>query len=249
MYNVVLVDDEQLILQGLSQAFPWEQYDCRVVSTAMDGRQGLALIHQQRPHILFTDIRMPNMDGLSMIAALKSEFPHLQITVLTAFRDFDYAQRAIQLGVCRYLLKPSRMAELHEAVAAMTTALNTQPITEPQADNPEDQDSEAGGFIARTAIRYMEKHCTEHLSLSDVAERVYVSQWHLSKLINRYAQQSYFDLLNGFRIQRAQELLSDPMMKVSDVAYAVGYADVAHFSRIFKKITGKTPMEFRDRLK
>lgn len=249
MYDVVLVDDEQIILQGLSQVFPWTQYQCRVVDTAVDGHQGLALIHQKRPQILFTDIRMPNMDGLSMVAALRSEFPHLQIAVLTAFRDFDYAQRAIQLGVCRYLLKPSRMEELHEAVAAMTANLAAISPASANAIEDEEDDPEAGGFVVRAAIRYMEEHYTEHLSLGEVAEKVYVSQWHLSKLINRYAKQSFFDLLNRCRVQRSQEMLSDPMFKVNEVAYAVGYADVAHFSRIFKKVTGKTPMEFRSGLK
>lgn len=245
MYDVVLVDDEQIILQGLSRVFPWDSYGCRVVDTAVDGQQGLALIRSRRPQMLFTDIRMPNLDGLSMIAALKSEFPTLQITVLTAFRDFDYAQRAIQLGVSRYLLKPSRMEELHEAVAAMTAALT---LAEPAADAPEDAAPEAGNFVARAALRYIEEHCTERLSLSDVAEHVYVSQWHLSKLINRYAQQNFFEALNQFRIQRAQEMLADPRMRVSDIAFAVGYADGAHFSRIFKKLTGQSPMEYRQTL-
>ncbi len=275
MYDVVLVDDEQIILSGLSQVFPWSQYGCRVVDTAVDGREGLLSIRKHRPQMLFTDIRMPNMDGLSMVAALKSEFPAMQITVLTAFRDFDYAKHAIQLGVCRYLLKPSRMEELHEAVAAMAhnlvqlaPRLHTQasipsdsiaqeaPTAETfptegdtPADNDLDDESEAGSFVARAALRYIEEHCTEHLSLADVADNVYVSQWHLSKLINRHARQSFFDLLNHYRVQRSQAMLADPMYKVNEVAYAMGYADVAHFSRIFKKVTGKTPMEFRSGLR
>ena len=274
MYDVVLVDDEQIILNGLSQVFPWAQYGCRVVATAADGPGGLQAIRSHRPQMLFTDIRMPNMDGLSMVAALKSEFPAMQITVLTAFRDFDYAKRAIQLGVCRYLLKPSRMEELHEAVAAMAHSLSmfaippsmqavvaedvppqhpsptapAESICDPYDGEPDDE-SDAGGFVARAALRYMQEHCTEHLSLADVADNVYVSQWHLSKLINRHARQSFFDLLNHYRILRSQAMLADPMYKVSEVAYAVGYADVAHFSRIFKKVTGQTPMAFRSGLR
>ena len=247
MFNVVLVDDEQLIVQGLSRAFPWAQYGCQVVGTAADGREGLQLIRQTHPDILFTDIRMPNMDGLSMIAALKSEFPFLQIAVLTAFRDFDYAQHAIRLGVCRYLLKPSRMDELHEAVQTMATRLQTAPAYQ-QTPEVADED-ESGSFVAHSAIKFMQLHCTEHLTLNEVAEHVYVSQWHLSKLINRYARQSFFDLLNGYRITRSQELLSNPSYKISEIAFTVGYADVAHFSRIFKKVTGKTPMEYRSGIK
>lgn len=244
MYDVVLVDDEEIILRGLAQVFPWEKYGCQVVGTASDGKEGLTLIRSAHPQILLTDIRMPNLDGLSMVAALKSEFPDLQIAVLTAFRDFDYARQAVRLGVCRYLLKPSKMDELNEAVQFMVENLAHAPrfASEPPGGTTP---GEAGSFVVRAATRYMEEHCSEHLSLADVAEHVYVSHWHLSKLLNRYAKQSFFDLLSHCRVQKAEELLADPSLKVSDVAYAVGYTDVTHFSRNFKKVTGKTPMEYR----
>ena len=64
------------------------------------------------------------MDGLSMIAALKSEHPYMQITILTGFRDFEYAREAIRLGVTRFLLKPSKMEELEEAVEVMVKNLS-----------------------------------------------------------------------------------------------------------------------------
>ena len=116
MYSVILVDDEALILKGLSTVIPWREMGCEVVGTATNGRTGLDLIRKLKPDILFTDIRMPNMDGLTMLAALGSEFPRMQTVVLTAYRDFDYARQAITLGVCRYLLKPSNLNELKEAL-------------------------------------------------------------------------------------------------------------------------------------
>ena len=99
MYKVVLVDDEHLILEGLRRVVPWEKMGCCVTGTASDGMSGMQLIRKTAPDIVFTDIRMPNMDGLTMLAALKSEYPHMQVTVLTAYRDFAYAQQAIRLGV------------------------------------------------------------------------------------------------------------------------------------------------------
>ena len=89
MYRVVLVDDEQIILQGLQRAFPWAEYDCEVAGVAMDGQEGLKLIREVKPDLLLTDICMPNMDGLTMIAALKSAFPAMQDaakTILTHHR-------------------------------------------------------------------------------------------------------------------------------------------------------------------
>jgi len=75
---------------------------------------------------------------------------------------------------------------------------------------------------------------------------VYVSQWHLSKLLNRETDQSSFDLLGGMRIARAKELLANPALRIHEIAEETGFSDVAHFSRSFKKITGYTPGEYRN---
>ena len=245
MYRVVLVDDEQLILEGLSKVVKWAAYGCEVIGTARDGKEGLALIRQEKPDIVFSDIRMPSMDGLTMLAALRSEFPHMLVTVLTAYRDFDYAQKALHLGVHRYLLKPSKMDELNEAIRTMTAKLAEHDSSDtPQEDSPAEP-GEAGSFIVRAALDYMRQHCTEHISLADVADNVYVSQWHLSKLINRHTDQSFLELISSMRIERAKVLLTDPALRIHAIAEQVGYNDVAHFSKSFKKLTGKTPVEYR----
>ena len=115
MYKVVIVDDEPIIVEGLSRLLPWDKYGCEVVGTAYNGNEGLEMIRKETPDILFSDIAMPGMDGLTMIAALRSEFPEMQISILTGYRDFDFCQRALRLGVARFLLKPSNMEELEEA--------------------------------------------------------------------------------------------------------------------------------------
>jgi len=243
MYRVVLVDDEALILRGLSTVIPWAEMGCEVVGTATNGQAGLELIRKLKPDILFTDIRMPNMDGLTMLAALGSEFPRMQTAVLTAYRDFDYARQAITLGVCRYLLKPSNLNELKETLRIMVSRLDLLPAAE--AEVPDDA-SEAGNFIVNAALDYMRENCMQqHLSLSAVADHVYVSQWHLSKLLNRETGKSFFDLLGSMRVEKSKALLRTPGMNIQDVAEQTGYTDVAHFSRTFKKLTGQTPGEYR----
>ena len=250
MYRVVLVDDERIILDGLARAVPWADMGCEVVGTAMNGVEGLRIIRELRPDILLTDIRMPNMDGLSMVAALRSEFPRLQIAVLTAFRDFEYAQTALNLGVCRYLLKPSKLDELYEAIRTMTARLDAlPPPVEEAEDDPAAAGSAAGNFIVRRALDYMQAHCAEHLSLGDVADHVYVSQWHLSKLINKHVNQSFFDILGRMRMERAKALLADSSLRIHEIAEQVGYGDVAHFSKSFKRLEGMTPGEYREGLK
>ena len=73
MYKVLLVDDEPIIVEGLSRSIPWERWNCRVVATANDGTEGKNLIEKERPDIVFMDICMPEMNGLQMIAALNSQ--------------------------------------------------------------------------------------------------------------------------------------------------------------------------------
>lgn len=170
MYRVVLIDDESIIVEGLRKVVKWADYGCQVVSTANDAASGADAIRAFHPHILFTDIRMPGQNGLTMLAGLRSEFPNMQVTVMTGYRDFAYAQEAIRLGVCRFLLKPTKMDEINEALQTMVSRLEKLP---PEA---EEQSQTAGSFIVGQACAYMQSHYREKLTLQAVADRCYVSQ-------------------------------------------------------------------------
>lgn len=246
MYRVIIIDDEEIIVTGMCKAVPWERYNCQVCGTAHDGQQGLELMRQLKPDILFTDICMPSMSGLSMVAALKSEMPWLQTTILTGFHDFSYAQEAIRLGVVRLLTKPSRMEEIQEAIAAMVANLEQAPPRE--ENHPALEGQFAGRFIVQQALGFLEVSYAQKLTLQMVADHCFVSQWHLSKLLNRHTEQSFYDLLNAVRIRQAKTLLEDPKYRVSDVAELVGYQDTAHFSRTFKKLEGQSANEYRNRI-
>lgn len=128
MYKVMIIDDEPIIVEGLSKSISWEKWNCEVVATANDGCEGRELIQKYKPNMIFCDISMPELDGLTMIAGLKSEFEDMEISILTGYRDFDYAQQAVNLGVTRFLLKPSSMKEIEEAVETMTENLKKKHI-------------------------------------------------------------------------------------------------------------------------
>ena len=247
MYKVVLVDDESIIVEGLRQVVDWTAHRCEVAACAHDAASGAQAVREHRPDILFTDIKMPGEDGLTMLAGLRGEFPRMQIAVLTGYRDFEYAQRAIRLGVSRFLLKPSRMDEIEEALAHMTAQLDRLPPERPQEAEPEaGEDLPANSFLVRQAQGYIQEHHADRLSLQDVADHCYVSQWHLSKLLNRHLGQTFYDLLNSVRVQQAKKLMEDPALRISEIAEQVGYADTAHFSRVFKKLEGVSAGEWRN---
>ena len=250
MYKVVIIDDEDIIVEGLKKVVNWAKYGCEVVATASDARFGAQAIRANKPDILFTDIKMPNMDGLTMLAGLKGEFPNMQITVLTGYRDFEYATRAIHIGVTRFLLKPSKMNELEEALQTMTD--NLAKLYDGAADSKEESAEEvsdgnpANSFIVRCALKYIELHYAEKLTLTELAEKTYVSQWYLSKLLNKYTDKSFCDLLNQARIRKAEKLLQDPSLKIHEISDMLGFNDVTHFSRVFKKQEQVSPNEYRN---
>ena len=237
MYKVVIIDDEPIIVRGLEKTVKWEKWGCVVAGTAYNGIEGMEMIRKEKPDMLISDICMPQMDGLSMIAALKSEFPHMEITILTGYRDFDYAQKAIRLGVCRFLLKPSKMELEEKGIDAGKNGTEGE---------KEELESAASSFIVKNALAFIEENYAERLKLADVADNVYVSQWHLSKLLNKYTGQNFSEILNHVRMEEAKRLLENPSLRIGDIAETVGFLDMAHFSRVFKKQVGVSANEYRN---
>ncbi|MDR1736969.1 MAG: response regulator [Oscillospiraceae bacterium] len=240
MFKVLITDDEETIVRGIKSLVPWERYGCVVAGEAYDGISGMAQVRAINPDILFCDIRMPGMDGLSMLAGLRSEYPAMQTTIITGYREFEYARKAISLGVCRYLLKPSKIEEIEEALQAMTVKLKEN------AGETEDSPPAVDSLVVRSALSYLKQHCTEKLSLQDVADHVYVSQWHLSKLLKKHTGENFLDLLQNCRVDLAKQLLKNPALRVSDVAEKTGFSDATHFSKVFKKVTGQSALAFRN---
>ena len=246
MYKVVIIDDEEIISEGLKHCFPWDQFNCEVVATATDARLGSIAVQKYRPHILFTDIKMPNMDGLTMLEGLKGEFPDMQISILTGFRDFEFARRAIAVGVTRFLLKPSKMNELAEAINAMTANLRKGNST-PEDNSSENLYSQDLSFIVKNALKYIETHYTDKLSLTDIAENIFVSPWYLSKLLNKHTGKSFTDILHQVRISKAKQLLVNTDYRIGKISELCGFNDVTNFSKTFKKLENSSPNEYRQK--
>ena len=274
MYKVIIVDDEPIIVEGLQKGLAWEKWNCEIVGTGSSGMEGLELVKKLEPDILISDISMANMDGLAMVAAIKSEHPNVEVCLLTGFRNFEYAQQAIKLGVTRFLLKPSKIDELEEAIDAMIKNLQSKGKTgESDLDNIWDcQNSDekylyntfikerlnqheddrkirfndANSYIIKKAIIYMYNNYVQKLSLLDVADHCYISSWHLSKLLNQYTGKGFFEIVNIIRIDKAKEMLKGSTAKIQEISDMVGFQDVTHFSRIFKNYEEISPKDYRN---
>jgi two-component system response regulator YesN len=124
MLKVLIVDDEPVIRKGLQKLIRQSQHADIAIVAAENGEEALQVIAAERPDFVFTDIRMPKMDGLELcerIAALESD---MQVVVISGYGDFEYAQKCLSYGVKEYLLKPVGRSELEAVLAKLTEQWN-----------------------------------------------------------------------------------------------------------------------------
>ena len=126
MYKVFLVEDEIVVRDGLKTIVPWQQYGFVLVGDAPDGEAALPQIRQTQPDILITDIRMPFLDGLSLARIVRAEMPNLRIIIVSGYDDFEYARKAIEVGVEQYLLKPITKAALIKVLSELREKMDAE---------------------------------------------------------------------------------------------------------------------------
>ena len=104
--NILIVDDEVLVRQGIKHLLNWENEGFSIVGEASNGKEALEMVEQLSPHIVITDIVMPLMDGVEFTSILKTSYPHIEVIVLSSFGEFNYVRSTFQSGVADYILKP-----------------------------------------------------------------------------------------------------------------------------------------------
>lgn len=112
MEKLLIVDDEEIELDGMAELIDWPSYGYELVGTAINGKRGLALIQEKQPDIVITDIKMPAMDGLAMIRAAQEQHVDTVFVVLSGYGDYEYTGQAMQLGIRYYILKPCDEAKI-----------------------------------------------------------------------------------------------------------------------------------------
>jgi two-component system response regulator YesN len=269
LIKVLIIDDEEIIREGLKKTVDWESMGCIVAGEAEDGEAGLKLILTMKPDLIFTDIRMPGLSGLQMLAKLREMKLGCKVIILTGFRDFEYAQEAVRQGAYRFLLKPVKTEDLilaiTEAAKEIKTAKSKEEIytnlgkrvkeyyglAQPEKIEPtfKEQTEVVGSnlkYLVSKALEYIKANYSSDLNLKTVADEIYVSTWYLSKLLKKETGDNFINILNDIRIEKAKKLLLEPKYKIYEIAGEVGFTDVPYFTKTFKRVTGLTPMEFKN---
>jgi len=124
MIKAVLIDDEYIVVEGLKAIVNWSEFGIEVVGSASDGVSGLELIEKEKPDIVFTDITMPRMNGLALIEKAKKVIPSGVFIIFSGYNEFEYARKAISLGVIDYLDKPVTIDKVEETLKESIAIIN-----------------------------------------------------------------------------------------------------------------------------
>ncbi|KKI91927.1 AraC family transcriptional regulator [Bacillus sp. SA1-12] len=126
MYKVLLVDDERIILEGISNIIDWESIGTELIGTARNGLEAYDKIMSLLPDIVICDIKMPGLNGLELVKRISKEKPETKFIILSGFSEFDYAKQAMEYGVKHYLLKPCNENSIVEALCNIIEELKTE---------------------------------------------------------------------------------------------------------------------------
>lgn len=135
MYNLILVDDEEDVREGLLEEIAWKEYGFQVIDKAENGREAMELIERHIPDVVVTDIHMPFMNGLDLAEWIRKHYPNTKIIILTGFDEFVYAQKAIKMQIDEYVLKPFSSKELVDILLKVKHKLDEEASEKDNLDN------------------------------------------------------------------------------------------------------------------
>lgn len=237
--TILIVEDESLILQDILTLFDWKAAGFETL-TAANGVQGLSVFRKTRPSIVMTDVRMPHMDGLTMIERIRELAPETKFILLTAYQDFDYARTALRLGVTDYLLKK----DLSEATIRQALENLSK---KPTPDLPAGTDRTELSPVVERAAAYIRGHYSEpDLRIGGVCLACGISASRLSARFRDEMDMTVNEYITFIRLENAKRLLLAGKHKVYEVADMVGYRNQAYFSTIFQEHTGIKPNKYHE---
>lgn len=234
--KVLVVEDELRTRQGLCSLI--EQIDPRlnIVGEAENGLEGLKMIHEYQPDLVFTDIKMPFMDGLTMLEEANRAGIKLTGIILSGFSEFSLAQRAIKISVCDYLLKPVSVDDLEKLLRRLLP---------PEVETSESNLQFAGySPVIANMVEVIQQCYGQRLALDSFATQYKVTPEYLSHLFAKETGSTYTEYIKSVRMEEAKRCLLETNMKIYEIACRVGYTEANYFSKAFRDYAGISPKQF-----
>ena len=246
MYSVFLAEDEPWALMTLKSLIDWNENGFVISGEADDGISAWERILRIRPDLILSDIRMPGLDGLSLLKKIREGRLDTEVVFISGYSDFDYARTAIQYGCMGYLGKPVDEDELEECLERVRIKLQEKRGEENKEADEDGYQSE--NVLVKKIMSYIEENYNKGISQQKIAKEFGLSESYISNLIKKNTGKSYNEHILEARIRKAQEMLRMTNDSIEEIAEKAGYGDYFYFNKVYKKATGMTPAAYRKSL-
>ena len=246
--EIVIVEDEEDIQEYLKAQL---SSDFKI-RTYPNGKVALNEILKNKPDLVISDIMMPEMDGTTLCAKLKSNINtnDVPIILLTAKSREEDQLEGLQTGADAYILKPFNMDILHRNIINLLTVRRTlrNKFTGNESQNHQVEQIEMqtpdNSLMQRIMEVINENINDSDLSVDMIAQKVGISRVHLHRKMKELTNQTPHSFIRNIRLQQAAKLLKDGKQSITEVMYACGFSNSASFSTMFKNLYGCSPREY-----
>lgn len=235
--KLLIAEDEDMIRKGMEKYIRLHTDRFDRIYLARNGQEAIDIIFKNHPEIMLLDIQMPVKDGIAVMKEAKNAGIFPATIILSGYEEFRYAQQALRYGARCYLLKPSRSSDILKQILEIADEIS--------GEGQKTEDYSTHSNLVDLAKEYMEEYYNEELTLQRVADVVGISPGYLSTIFSQYLGTGFVDYLNQIRIEHACAYLKQQYFKTYEIAYKVGFQDEKYFTRVFKKIMGITPSEYK----
>ena len=250
-YRIVVIDDEADIRNYIRT----ELFEIYHVLVAPNGKEGLSLTLKEKPDLVISDIIMDGMDGMSLCRKIKTNVntAHIPVILLTAKSQDEDKVAGLNVGADAYITKPFNPDMLKRTVANLLE--NRERLKDKFADVSEGKMEKitlktADELLMERVMKAVNKHLDNpELNVDMLSRDVGISRVHMHRKLKELTNQSPRDFIRTVRLKQAANLLFERKLSISEVAYAVGFSSLSHFSSCFRNFHGMTPKEFADRKK
>ncbi|GAA0100952.1 response regulator transcription factor [Paraclostridium bifermentans] len=249
MLDIIVVEDEAPIRDWIAYTISNISNEFNVLASASNGKEAYELALNLKPKVIISDIKMPIMGGIELTKKIKEVFPDIYVILLTNYAEFSYAKEAISCGVYEYLVKsdirPKELKEILDKVNESVKELEKNRVSRLQKESILSESKDGYSKTIKKSIDYIHKNYKQHISLQDISNYVFLSHEYFSRLFKEEVGENFSSYLTNYRMKKAESLIKNTDMKISQIAIEVGYTNASYFSRSYKKFKGISPEDDR----